>query len=48
MLSKFPLEKDIPWSSNDLDKYMARLDDRCFQQKIKMSPTTFKHVLGMI
>jgi hypothetical protein len=45
MLSKFPWEKDIPWSSNDLDNYMPRLDDRRFQQKLRMSPTTFKHVL---
>jgi hypothetical protein len=27
---------------------MPRLDDRCFQQKLRMSPTTFQHVLGMI
>jgi hypothetical protein len=48
MLSKFPWEKDIPWSSNYLDNYMPRLDDKRFQQKLRMSPTTFKHVLGMI
>jgi hypothetical protein len=27
---------------------MPRLDDRFFQQKLRMSPRTIKHVLGMI
>jgi hypothetical protein len=27
---------------------MLRLNDRCFQQKLRMSPRTFKHVFGMI